>query len=114
MNLKKVKCGPNQHCVARDKDHECLCNPGYEKTLSYETLGCSNIDECLSRTHTCVANSFCIDTEGSFECECEPGFEGYPEVEVGFSWYRTLRPSFTFKFETDDTETPSKLITGFS
>ena len=44
-----------------------------------ETL---NIDECLARTHTCVANSFCIDTEGSFECECEPGFEGYPEVEV--------------------------------
>ena len=81
-NPEKVKCGPNQHCVARDKDHECLCNPGYEKTLSYETLGCSNIDECLSRTHTCVANSFCIDTEGSFECECEPGFEGYPEVEV--------------------------------
>ena len=60
-----------------------LCNPGYEKTLSYETLGCSNIEEFLSRTHTCVANSFCIDTEGSFECECEPGFEGYPEVEVG-------------------------------
>jgi len=75
LNLKKIKCGPNQHCVAREKDHECLCNPGYEKSLSYETLGCSNIDECLSRTHTCVGNSFCIDTEGSFECECEPGFE---------------------------------------
>ena len=37
-----------------------------------------------------------------------------PKSRLVFSWYRTLRPSFTFKFETDDTETPSKLITGFS
>ena len=51
---------------------ECICVPGYEPL----GMGCVNVDECVSDSHTCVEFADCTDTPGSYECACKPGFEG--------------------------------------
>ena len=51
---------------------ECICVPGYEP----QGMGCVNVDECVTDSHTCVEWAECTDTPGSYECACKSGFEG--------------------------------------
>ena len=37
---------------------------------------CTDIDECVTDTHSCDRNAMCTNTEGSFNCDCYPGFTG--------------------------------------
>ncbi len=37
---------------------------------------CTDVDECLAGTDTCMANSTCDNTDGSYDCPCDPGYQG--------------------------------------
>ncbi|RWS19590.1 fibrillin-2-like protein, partial [Leptotrombidium deliense] len=50
------------------------CDKGYR--LDEEDAECSDIDECLDKTHNCTQGTTCKNTDGSFICEhikCEEG-----------------------------------------
>lgn len=44
------------------------------------TSVCTDIDECLAGTDTCMANSTCDNTPGSYQCPCNAGWEGDGQV----------------------------------
>jgi len=49
--------------------------PGWTCTGSQPTV-CTDIDECVAGTDTCMANSTCANTDGSYDCPCDPGYQG--------------------------------------
>lgn len=49
--------------------------PGWD-CVTTTTSVCSDIDECLAGTDTCMANSTCSNTPGDYECPCDAGYGG--------------------------------------
>ena len=60
----------------------------------------TDIDECISGTHTCSPNANCTDTDGNFNCTCNEGFEGDGFTCTGkfYSWMQGYMFLFGDKF----------------
>ena len=71
-NYNGVLAPGGSQVVDNPNTFECICIPGYEP----QGMGCVNVDECVTDSHTCVEWAECTDTPGSYECACKSGFEG--------------------------------------
>lgn len=71
-NYNGVLAPGGSQVVDNPNAFECICIPGYEP----QGMGCVNVDECVTDSHTCVEWAECTDTPGSYECACKSGFEG--------------------------------------
>eukprot|EP00933_Yihiella_yeosuensis_P011790 TRINITY_DN1194_c0_g1_i2.p1 TRINITY_DN1194_c0_g1~~TRINITY_DN1194_c0_g1_i2.p1 ORF type:complete len:938 (+),score=138.65 TRINITY_DN1194_c0_g1_i2:52-2865(+) len=56
----------------------CRCAAGWAPTYApnFTHLNCSNVNECIGRTHNCHVKGNCTDTVGSFTCTCNAGYLG--------------------------------------
>ena len=56
-------------CVNRPGSYDCDCFKGYEGNT------CSDIDECLTKSHQCSEKEDCSNNDGSYNCECKKGYD---------------------------------------
>lgn len=94
-----IQCGPNSHCIPKDRRPECVCQDNYEGNPYELGKGCSpplcflNSDckqdeicslhpqgfrECESvcKDFLCGINAVCRGTAHAALCECRPNFVG--------------------------------------
>ncbi|XP_078489164.1 uncharacterized protein LOC100179828 isoform X2 [Ciona intestinalis] len=75
------RCATNNVCDHTCTDTrtgiQCSCREGY--TLEDDSVTCSDINECVLATHSCVEGQICFNTLGSFTCQrlisCGTGYE---------------------------------------
>lgn len=66
-------CSQNTFC----ENDKCFCKAGFKGTPIANSVGCSDINECLDPTlNNCGPNTNCVNTPGSFTCSCKNGFNG--------------------------------------
>jgi len=65
------KCKAGAACVNTDGSYVCACGKGYRGDAS---IGCFDIDECLS--WPCSSAATCLNTDGGHTCTCNEGFTG--------------------------------------
>ena len=70
---EEIQCGSNAECKLINGNPRCLCARGYEGSPG-TTLGCSDVNECLS--NPCGFGAICKNELGRYSCECPSGFEG--------------------------------------
>lgn len=64
--------GCQQHCHnLTDGGYICTCYPGYIIAADNKKK-CSDVDECLTRQHTCSHQ--CHNLNGTYSCSCREGF----------------------------------------
>ena len=61
-------------------------NPNYDSTCSVTAcesgyngdpkVGCNDIDECATRTHSCHPDADCTNYSGDYICKCKTGYLG--------------------------------------
>ncbi|XP_066021196.1 uncharacterized protein [Pocillopora verrucosa] len=71
-------CKNNATCQAgfTDRDYQCLCVLG----SGFEGHDCDeDVDECITKKHSCEGNTTCNNTIGSYICRRK---EGYQEIET--------------------------------
>ncbi|XP_027368340.1 putative wall-associated receptor kinase-like 16 [Abrus precatorius] len=80
----KSACMNNSYCDDFDISYgyRCTCNPGYDGN-PYHPNGCQDIDECKTKSHTCISENYCRNTDGHYECFCPPGQVGKGNIEEG-------------------------------
>ena len=49
------------------------CETGYSGDPK---VGCTDVDECSAKTHTCHVDADCTNYSGSYRCTCKPGYSG--------------------------------------
>uniref|UniRef100_G1PPV2 Fibulin-1 n=1 Tax=Myotis lucifugus TaxID=59463 RepID=G1PPV2_MYOLU len=70
--------GPcKQQCRDTGEEVVCSCFVGYQ--LLADGVSCEDVNECITRTHSCRLGESCINTVGSFRCQrdssCGTGYE---------------------------------------
>lgn len=78
-------CKKNSECVDDDPDYDgyrCKCLQGFEGN-PYLPGGCTDIDECATKTHVCKNKANCNNTLGSHTCFCPKGQTGNGTKEGG-------------------------------
>ena len=70
-----------------ENGYQCVCSSGYAPSATDPETNivteCSDIDECVAKTHNCDSNATCNNNAGGYTCSCNAGFRQTGDGHVG-------------------------------